>query len=94
MNEAPMWHWRSKYSLGVSDIWATAWPPKIDSEPYRLYFMRWWKLVELRERVGHPGGAGFGDDIVEFGVAFEHAGEHQVPQRPGPPLDLEHEHCE
>ena len=39
-----MWHWRSKYSLGVNDIWATAWPPKIDSEPYRLYFMRWWKL--------------------------------------------------
>ena len=51
------------------------------------------EAVELGQRVGHPGGAGLGDDVGQVGVALEHAGEHEVPEGSlGPPLDLEHEH--
>ena len=37
---APMWHWRSKYSVGVSDIFSTVGPPKMCSEDGSSRFIR------------------------------------------------------
>ena len=40
--------------------------------------------VELPELVGDPRAARLGEDELQVGIAFEHSGEHEVPE---PPLE-------
>ena len=100
MKLAPTWHWRAKYSLGRSGS------PRITSAPKICSWLTGCPgagsaagrhapvvVVERGELLGQPGGALLGEHHLQAGMAFEHAGEDQVPEGAvRPPGDLEQEH--
>ena len=89
----PTWHWRAQYSLGrMESCETTDCPHSISWEPVALPILRV-EEIEGPECLGDPGRALLGEDELELGMAFQDAGEDEVPKRAMcPPGDLEHEH--